>query len=318
MLACMSDKERPPLVPGQVRVVVERARRDRDVLTTDVRVVEGQADDLESPASMFKQAIGDGLDLHRCARATRESMTFLTFGNSPEPTVGDECVIQWWWIPGTQQILRDAPGWTPRTVEEHWFCPLTYENLEVGEVAYTDGRGHWISVSGWEKFVRDDVLRLRVPLQPAESAPDGRLGADEFLSRLREAYPSYAAVDDEEAADWDDEPVPHYLRVGRLAFHLADIAVKEGVHALAPALTLAEDGIERGDGYTRELATVGLLEDIQNACLRSKPGIRLLDVRALLGPKSMVAWDDLMTFWHGAPDEARRRLPPGSIPDPRQ
>lgn len=69
-----------------------------------------------------------------------------------------------------------------------------------------------------------------------------------------------------------------------------------------------------GDTYTSELATVGLLEDLQNACLQSKAGIRLLDVRELLAPKSKAAWDDLMTFWHGKPDEARRRLPPGSIP----
>jgi hypothetical protein len=141
------------------------------------------------------------------------------------------------------------------------------------------------------------------------------LNADEFLSRLRIAYPSYAALDDDETAEWDGETVPNYVRVGRLAFHLADLAGEEGVDRLAPALSLTEDAIEHGDAYTRELATVGLLEDLQNACLQSMAGIRLVDVRALLGLKSKAAWDDLMTFWHGQPDEARRRLPRGSIPD---
>jgi hypothetical protein len=139
------------------------------------------------------------------------------------------------------------------------------------------------------------------------------LNADELLDRLRFAYPSFAAIDDEAADDWDSEPVLNYVRVGRLAFHLADLAGEEGVDTLRPALALAEDAIDTGDAYTRELATVGLLEDLQNACLQSKAGIRLVDVRALLGPKSTAAWDELMTFWHGKPDEARRRLPPGSI-----
>jgi hypothetical protein len=147
--------------------------------------------------------------------------------------------------------------------------------------------------------------------------PEGverELDADELLNRLRTAYPSLAALDDVEAAEWDGEPVPHYVRVGRLAFHLADLAGEERVDRLGPALALAEDAIENGDAYTRELATVGLLEDLQNACLQPKAGIRLVDVRALLGPKSKAAWDDLMTFWHGKPGEARRRLSPGSIP----
>jgi hypothetical protein len=148
-------------------------------------------------------------------------------------------------------------------------------------------------------------------------SPEGRgreLNADELLDRLRMAYPSFAARDDDEAAEWDGEPVPNYVRVGQLAFHLADLAGKEGLDALGPALALAEDAIDIGDAYTRELATVGLLEDLQNACLQSKAGIRLVDVRAILGPKSTAAWDELMTFWHGKPGETRRRLPPGSIP----
>ena len=58
----------------------------------------------------------------------------------------------------------------------------------------------------------------------------------------------------------------------------------------------------------------GLLEDVQNAALQSDGLVRLVDVRALLGPSSMRAWDDLVRFWHGSGPEARRRLPPGSLP----
>jgi hypothetical protein len=50
------------------------------------------------------------------------------------------------------------------------------------------------------------------------------LNADELLDRLRVAYPSFAAIDDEEVTERDGEPVPQYVRVGRLPFHLADLA----------------------------------------------------------------------------------------------
>jgi hypothetical protein len=59
---------------------------------------------------------------------------------------------------------------------------------------------------------------------------------------------------------------------------------------------------------------VGLFEDFQNAALQSEGRVRLLDVRALLGPSSVKAWDDLMRFWHGSGPEAHNRLPPGSLP----
>jgi len=99
-----------------------------------------------------------------------------------QPTLGEEAVIQGWWIGGVQQMLIDAshwrraqitaddigpsddqsgarPGWI--RVRGQDFCPLTYKSFNYGDAAYTDDAGHWISVSGWERFVRDDPLRLR-------------------------------------------------------------------------------------------------------------------------------------------------------------
>ena len=150
------------LVPGQVRVVVQSAVRDGDTLTTRVRVIEGDIPaDLDDPASLFRVKVGDGIELHWGARNGPDELVFRTFGDSDPPAAGDEFRIQWWWIPGTQQMLLDALEWRRDTVTEHWFCPLTYKNLDQGDEAYTDGSGHWISVSGWELFVRDDRLRLR-------------------------------------------------------------------------------------------------------------------------------------------------------------
>jgi hypothetical protein len=159
----MAEHDRRSLVPGQVRVIVQGAVRDGDALTTRVRVTEGGIPaDLDNPASLFRDTVGDGIELHRGARNGRDELVFRTFGDSDPPAAGEEFRIQWWWIPGTQQMLLDAPEWRRGTVTEHGFCPLTYENLDAGDEAYTDDRGNWISVTGWEQFVRDDGLRLRV------------------------------------------------------------------------------------------------------------------------------------------------------------
>jgi hypothetical protein len=41
------------------------------------------------------------------------------------------------------------------------FCFLTYEQLVPGEPAYTDGRGAWVSVGGYEEYIAGDLLRFR-------------------------------------------------------------------------------------------------------------------------------------------------------------
>ena len=150
------------LVPGQIRVIVESADRDLDTLTTRVRVTEGTVpDDLDNPASLFRTEVGDGIELHRGAQIGPDELVFRTFGDCDVPANGSERTVQWWWIDGTQQMLVDAPEWRQDRVTEHGFCPLTFENLDVGDEAYTDGSGNWISVTGWERFVRDDLLRLQ-------------------------------------------------------------------------------------------------------------------------------------------------------------
>ena len=157
----MVEDKRLPLVPGQVRVVVESTQHGGDSLTTRVRVIDGQIpEDLDSPASLFHAQIGDGIELHRGMRIGSDELLFRTFGDTAIPPEGRQYLVQWWWTPGTRQMLLDAPEWRRGTVDHHWYCPLTYQSLDQGEDAYTDGLGNWISVSGWEKFVRDDRLRL--------------------------------------------------------------------------------------------------------------------------------------------------------------
>jgi hypothetical protein len=115
--------------------------------------------------------------------------------------------------------------------------------------------------------------------------------------------------------DWQDEPHPlDYVRDWALVSHLAHLAEDGRFDLVAPVLSVAEEALATGDKFTRDLMVAGFLEDLQNALLRTEGRVRLVDVRALLGPKSQAAWDELMQFWYGPTEEARKRLPPGSLP----
>jgi hypothetical protein len=150
------------------------------------------------------------------------------------------------------------------------------------------------------------------PTSPSNYTAD----AERFFVRAREIVPSFVAVDNAGAEDWRDDDGPlGYIRIASLAWHLtsrADIGKWDEVKAV---LDEAESTIQSGDAYTSELMVVGLLADVQNACLQSEGRVRLVDVRALLGPASFAAWDNLMHLWHGSGPEARDRLPPGSLPE---
>lgn len=156
--------ERKDLVPGQVRVVVEKTDREGDVLTTVVRPIEGRVplgDELGGPASLLWSEVGADITLHRGRRQGDGRLAFLTFGDADPPPVGSELVVQWWWIPGTQEMLEETSEWRPTVVTAHWYCPLTYESLDEGDDAYINDDGTSISVRGWQEFVRDDRLRLK-------------------------------------------------------------------------------------------------------------------------------------------------------------
>ncbi len=44
---------------------------------------------------------------------------------------------------------------------DHDHCLLTWETIRSGDEAYRSDRGEWISSAAYERFVRDDVLRIR-------------------------------------------------------------------------------------------------------------------------------------------------------------
>jgi hypothetical protein len=117
--------------------------------------------DLDGPSTLVFAETGRLLQVHRGRALGDGKVGLLSFGDDEAPRVGESADLTVWWIPGAWPMLRDATGWRQAVISEDDFCLLTYDTLEEGVVASTDDDGHWISVSAWETYVRDDLLRLR-------------------------------------------------------------------------------------------------------------------------------------------------------------
>ena len=116
-----------------------------------------------------------------------------------------------------------------------------------------------------------------------------------------EAMPSLRETWDE--TENADESGP----AGRLGYLDAADVVRHAVRLLAKRRRRDEVAallavVERlhvgGDGYVRELATIGYLEDLQGA-LDRHPSLTRDAVVPMLGPESLRWWHALDRFWNG-------------------
>jgi hypothetical protein len=117
----------------------------------------------------------------------------------------------------------------------------------------------------------------------------------EVFAILLEACPSFRESYEESVADYGAELL--YIHAGAFARHLLALHLA-GTRDEFPA---AGSAIERlhgeGDHDVRELATIGVLEDIQNVW--GNAGVDPDEFLPFLGPLSTKAWNDLNRFWSG-------------------
>lgn len=212
---------------------------------------------------------------------------------------------------------------------EHYLDPIRSLlddgwRFEVDEVAagvwqatanHPDGRS-LERVSGDQSVAVQHVREAAIEVPPGMSAPSPTT-VERFFNRTRELVPSFVEIDDAGRPDWlgeGGEPDLDYVRIAALAEHLVELSERGTSGPIRYALNMVEATLQNADDVARDLLVEGLLEDMQNACLRTNGRIQLVQVRALLGLTSRQAWDELMVLWHGPSAEARSRLPPGSVP----
>jgi hypothetical protein len=130
---------------------------------------------------------------------------------------------------------------------------------------------------------------------------------------LLKACPSVQANPDrlEWHKDWDDadEP-PLYLLTADFVRHLTALNAAGDRRDFPAVFQVVEDLHRNGDPYVRELATVGILEDLQNTNLHPE-GSKPDDFIGYLLPVSKWWWEEVELFWEG------KVVPIGSSGRPR-
>jgi hypothetical protein len=136
----------------------------------------------------------------------------------------------------------------------------------------------------------------------------------DILALWLKACPSFGPAFVKSCAEYreDGEP-PLYHLAGVFADHLLALHRSNQREEFPAIATFIEQLHSNGDHYTREFATIGILEDIQNVW--SHTNVSPDEFLPYLQPLSTAAWHDLNRFWAGEiPIVPERRAAPD---DPR-
>jgi hypothetical protein len=150
---------------GEVRVAVTKVARSHDVTTTEVRLAAGEWP-FDPIATVWTDDDRRVVDLHCLMRMDGDEATFESYdltGELPQP--GGPYRIFSWWDPNQFRAATDRTvRWHRRTYNkpgDHTHCLLTWEAIDHGTTAYQVDDAGWITVDAYEKYIRDDMLRLR-------------------------------------------------------------------------------------------------------------------------------------------------------------
>ena len=97
---------------------------------------------------------------------------------------------------------------------------------------------------------------------------------------------------------WDDEDRGHFNDVAEFAAHVVESYFERGSTEELPAFfAVLERMLVHGDERVQELATIRLIEDIQNSASGRKGGAAVF--APWLGTKTKTAWQEVNDMWEG-------------------
>jgi hypothetical protein len=148
-------------------VEVVESSRDGDVTTTALRLVEGALPaDPVAPAALYSSPEHNEVQqLHRFSAEEEDgTLRFETYDlESPVLEAGSRFILRSWWLPTAWEAVTDPHRvWNRERFDGNdEFCLLTWNDIRPGEAAFRSNLGEWISEEGYNRFIRDDVLRIR-------------------------------------------------------------------------------------------------------------------------------------------------------------
>ena len=121
---------------------------------------------------------------------------------------------------------------------------------------------------------------------------------DKMFEPILTATPSFQPAWDEFVHEWENDPegLPCYAAISDLARHIIALHVAKQLDEVKAVMDVLECWLLDGDGYVREAATVGLIEDLQNLNLH-QDGTKPKDFVRYLGPESLYWWRKVTRFW---------------------
>ena len=111
---------------------------------------------------------------------------------------------------------------------------------------------------------------------------------------LLEACPNIEKDWKEHLEYWGEEKPGDYTNIAEFAHYVVD--EHQNADFLSNFFSLVEKLLVEGTDKTKELITIGLIEDIQN--ISSHPlGWKVFE--PYLGPESIKAWNYIISYWEG-------------------
>jgi hypothetical protein len=119
------------------------------------------------------------------------------------------------------------------------------------------------------------------------------INKDDVIPIIIESCPSFQDIYNN-----SDNKELLYVVMGELARHMLDIIMSKDYKRIDDICLAIEEFHVNGDQYVKELATIGILEGIQNVWGNNNREFEINKLTTYLRPVSLNYWNSLNKFWN--------------------
>jgi hypothetical protein len=136
--------------------------------------------------------------------------------------------------------------------------------------------------------------------QPSSNTNQEPINRDRALEMLTNVFPElkqrWEMYLQTEYQNYNEERLD-YVDIGEIIRHIVEKKKRNNTSGLDEFFDRVETILVHGDGYTKDLIIIGLLEGIQNEC--GSEVNYYTGFNEWLKPETKKAWDEVIQFWEG-------------------